>query len=174
MVLNSSDNLIVDSLIMRDSEYSVTYVRENNTAALTCPHCGQWRLILADPFRGAKHKLKVKCTCNKIFRVFLEFRRKVRKKTHLRGTYLNHSQKGTKTDIVILDVSVIGLTFSSLYIPSLKEDDKLRIEFTLDDLQQNDVMRDVVVRNVWRKRVGCEFLAPDRSFEGPLGFYVLS
>jgi len=158
MVLNSSDNLIVDSLIMRDSEYSVTYVRENNTAALTCPHCGQWRLILADPFRGAKHKLKVKCTCNKIFRVFLEFRRKVRKKTHLRGTYLNHSQKGTKTDIVILDVSVIGLTFSSLYIPSLK----------------NDVMRDVVVRNVWRKRVGCEFLAPDRSFEGPLGFYVLS
>ena len=159
---------------MRDSEYSVTYVRKNDTAALTCPHCGQWRLISADPFRGAKHKLKVKCTCKKSFKVFLEIRRKVRKKTYLRGTYLNHSQKGTKADIVILDVSVIGLTFSSLYIPSLKVEDMLRIEFTLDDMQQNEVMRDVVVRNVWQKRVGCEYLAPGRSFEGPLGFYVMS
>ena len=159
---------------MRDSGYSLTYVRKNDTAALTCPHCGQWRLISADPFRGAKHKLKVKCTCKKIFKVHLEFRRKVRKKTHLRGTYLKHSQKGTKADIVILDVSVIGLTFSSLYIPSLKVEDMLRIEFTLDDMQQNEVMRDVVVRNVWQKRVGCEYLAPGRSFEGPLGFYVMS
>jgi hypothetical protein len=116
---------------MRDSGYSVTYVRKNDTAALTCPHCGQWRLISADPFR-------------------------------------------TKADIVILDVSVIGLTFSSLYIPSLKVEDMLRIEFTLDDMQQNEVMRDVVVRNVWQKRVGCEYLAPGRSFEGPLGFYVMS
>jgi len=159
---------------MRDSGYSVTYVRKNDTAALTCPHCGQWRLISADPFRGSKHKLKVKCTCKKIFKVLLEFRRKVRKKTHMRGTYLKHSQKGTKADIVILDVSVIGLTFSSLYIPSLKVEDMLRIEFTLDDMQQNEVMRDVVVRNVWQKRVGCEYLAPGRSFEGPLGFYVMS
>jgi hypothetical protein len=130
---------------MLSSEYSLTYVRQNNTAALTCPYCGQWKLISADPFRGSKNKLRIKCTCKKIFKVFLEFRRKVRKKTHLRATYLNHSQKGTKTDIVILDVSVIGLTFTSLYTPSLKVDDELRIEFTLDDKQQSKIMRDVVV-----------------------------
>lgn len=159
---------------MRDSEYTLTYVRADNTAVLICPYCGKWKTIAADPFRGAKHKLNVKCSCKKIFKVFLEFRRKVRKKTHLRGTYVNLSQKGSRSAIVILDISVIGLSFSSLDVSSFKLEDKLSINFILDDTPRSEIIRDAVVRNVRQKSVGCEFIAQGGSPEGPLGFYIMA
>ena len=159
---------------MPDSEYALTYVRANNTVALTCPYCGLWKIVSADPFRGARHKLKVKCTCKKIFKVFLEFRRKARKKTHLKGTYINHSQKGAKSDIVILDISLIGLTFSSLEAPVFNVNDKLSIEFTLDDKRRSEIIRDAFVRNVRQRSVGCEFETLGGTFDGPLGFYLMT
>jgi len=159
---------------MHSSEYSITYVKSDNTAVLNCPYCGQWKIIAADQFRGAKHKLKVKCYCKKTFKVFLEFRRKIRKKTFFRGTNINYAKKGSRSDIVVLDISVIGLAFSSLDAPTIKVGDDLRVEFTLDDEQQTDITRDVVVRNIRKKRVGCEFEIYDEAFFGPLGFYVNS
>ena len=159
---------------MPESEFSKIYVRPDNTAVLICPYCGQWKSISADPYRGAKHKLTVKCFCKETFRVFLEFRKKVRKKVFLRGTYLDHSQKGSKCDIVILDISVIGLAFSSLDAPTLKINDELGVEFTLDFEKGTDIKRDVIVRNIRQKRVGCEFELSGGAFDGPLGQYVMS
>jgi hypothetical protein len=159
---------------MPEFEFSKTYVRPDNTAVLICPYCGQWKMISADPFRGAKHRLKVKCLCKQIFKVFLEFRKKVRKKRFLRGTYINHSQKSSRSDIVILDISVIGLAFSSLDDPTFKMGDDLSVEFTLDNKQRTDISRDAVVRNVLHKRAGCEFKFSDGGFYGPLGFYLMS
>jgi hypothetical protein len=159
---------------MPDSEYSITYVRPDNTAALHCPYCGQWRIISADPFRGAKHKINVKCSCKRIFKVFLEFRKKVRKKTRLRGTYIKQKQRGSRCGIVVLDISVIGLAFSSLDAPAFKVGDELSLEFTLDDKQGTLITRDAVVMNVRPRTVGCEFEISGGSFDGPLGFYLMS
>ena len=159
---------------MQHTEYSLTYVREDKTAALTCPSCGRWRIISADPFRGAKHKLRVRCSCNKVFKVFLEFRRKVRRKTYLRGTSINQSQKGSLSDIVVLDVSTIGLTFSSFDASSVRVDDKLSLRFILDDRQESEIAREAVVRNVRQRSVGCEFETTGGTYDGPLGFYMMS
>jgi hypothetical protein len=159
---------------MSEIEFTKIYVRPDNTAVLICPYCSHWKKILADPFRGHKHKLKVKCYCNQTFKVFLEFRRKVRMKTFLRGTNIKHTQKGSKSDIVILDISVIGLAFSSLVAPNFKVGDDLSIEFTLDDKQHTDIIRDVVVRNIRERRIGCEFDIYDEAFFGPIGVYVNS
>jgi len=159
---------------MSESEFLKIYVRPDNTAVLICPYCSHWKMISADPFRGHKHKLKVKCFCKQTFRVFLEFRRRIRKKTFFRGTNINHAQKGSRSDIVILDISVIGLAFSSLDVPTLKVGDDLSVEFTLDDEQKTDIRREVVVRNIRKRRVGCELEIYDEAFFGPLGFYVNS
>lgn len=159
---------------MLESEFSKTYVMPDNTAVLICPYCAQWKKISAEPFRGYKHKPTVKCFCKQTFKVFLEFRKKVRKKSFLRGTYTNHSQKGSRCDIVILDISVIGLAFSSLVAPTFKVADELSVEFAFDYEQRTDIMRDVIVRNIRQKRVGCEFEISGGAFDGPFGYYVMS
>jgi hypothetical protein len=159
---------------MPESEFSIIYVRPDNKAVLICPYCGQWKTISADPFRGNKHKLVVKCYCKEKFKVFLEFRRKVRKKTYLRGTFADQSLKGSKCDIVILDISVIGLAFSSLDAPTLRIDDELGVEFVLDFEKRTDIKRDVIVRNIRQQRVGCEFELSGGAFDILLGQYVMS
>ena len=160
---------------MPESGYSKTYVRPNNRAVLICPYCGQWRRILADPFRGNKHKLKVKCFCNETFKVFLEFRKEVRKEKFLRGgSCIDHSQKGSRCDIVIIDISVTGLAFSSLDAPTLRIGDELGVEFSLDFGKGPNIKRDVIVKNIRHKRVGCEFELSGGAFDGQLEYYVRS
>ena len=160
---------------MPESGLPKTYVRPNNKAVLICPYCGQWRSISADPFRGEKHKLKVKCFCKKTFKVFLEFRKEFRKEKFLRGgTYINHSQKGSRCDIVIIDISLTGLAFSSLDAPTLRIDDELGVEFSLDFGKGTNIKRDVIVKNIRQKRVGCEFELSGGAFDDQIGYYVRS
>ena len=159
---------------MPKSGFSKTYVRPDNRAVLICPYCGKWKSISADPFRGYKHKLKVKCFCKETFIVFLEFRKEFRKKTFLRGSYIDHSQKGNRCDIAILDISVSGLTFSSLDAPTLRIDDELGVEFSLDLEKGTDIKRDVIVKNICQKRVGCEFELSGGAFDSQLEYYIRS
>ena len=159
---------------MPESGLSKTYVRPNNRAVLICPYCGQWQSILAEPFRGYNHKLKVRCFCKETFKVFLEFRKKVRKKIFLKGTYIDYSQKGSRCDIVILDISLIGLAFSSLDAPTLRIDDELGVEFTLDSKKGTDIKKAVIVRNINQTRVGCEFELSGGAFDDQLGQSVMS
>ena len=159
---------------MPESEFSKTYVRPDNTAVLICPYCAQWKKISAEPYRGDKHKFKVECFCKQTFDVFLEFRKHVRKKRFLRGTYINHSQKSCRNNIVILDISVIGLAFSSLDEPTFNIGDGLSVEFILDNGPRTSITRDAVVKNVVQTRAGCEFKISDGDYYGPLGFYLMS
>jgi hypothetical protein len=159
---------------MTDSEFAKTYVRPDNTAVLICPYCAQWKKISAEPYRGDKHKFTVACFCKKTFKVFLEFRKKVRKKRLLKGSYINHSQNSCRSDIVILDISVIGLAFSSVNEPTFNIGDDLSVEFILDNGPRTNISRDAIVRNVVQTRAGCEFKITDGGFYGPLGFYLMS
>jgi hypothetical protein len=160
---------------MTESEVSKTYVRPDNTAVLNCPHCGRQKVIPVDSFRGYKHKLKVKCSCSKKFMVSLEFRNRVRKKTYMRGTYTNHSKNNSSGNLVIRDISVGGLQFTSLDAQDLKVGDELTVEFALDDEHRTEVNKEVTVRDVRKNSVGCEFERSDEfAFDGPLGHYVMS
>ena len=153
---------------MAESEVPKTYVRPDNTAVLNCPHCGRQKVIPVDSFRGYKHKLKVKCSCSKKFLVSLEFRKRVRKKTYLRGTYTNHSKNNSSGNLVIRDISVGGLQ-------DFRVADELTVEFALDDEHRTEINKEVTVRDVRKNSVGCEFERSDEfAFDGPLGHYVMS
>lgn len=160
--------------IMTEPKTPLTYVRPDHTAVLTCPHCGRQKTIQADSFKGHKHKLKVKCTCQKIFTSILEFRKRVRKKTNLRGTYINNTQN-TNGNIIIRNLSINGLEFTSYDAHDFKVEDELTITFNLDDEHMTEIRKDVIVRDVRRNSIGCEFeRSGDFAFDGPLGFYVMS
>ena len=107
--------------------------------------------------------------------VSLEFRKRVRKKTYLRGTYTNHSKNNSSGSLVIRDISVGGLQFTSLDAQDFRVGDEMTVEFALDDEHRTEINKEVTIRDVRKNSVGCEFERSDEfAFDGPLGFYVMS
>ena len=157
---------------MPDSKDSKTYVRSDNTAVLTCPHCRLQKVILADSFN--KCKLKVKCACQNVFLVNLEFRKRIRKRTNLPGTYINHSQNNSSGSLFIQDISVTGLAFTHVDVEKFKAGDELTLEFVLDDEHKTEISKEVIVMNVYQSSVGCKFERSEDTFGSPLGYYIMS
>jgi len=153
-----------------------SYVRPDETIALTCPYCGKQREVFAGFFEG-KHKINVKC-CNR-FQVLIEFRKSVRKKSYLKGTFDNQSQGGHKGTLIIKDLSVTGLSFTCNNFKRFNVDDEVIINFTIEEKHETGVKRTlikkaVIVRNIRKDRVGCEFTNGfEYSSVGPLGYYVM-
>jgi hypothetical protein len=156
---------------MMMSEPKKIYVRPDNTVVFTCPYCGNQREVYVSLFRG-KSKLRIKC-CD-VFSVIIEFRKRVRKTPQLKGTYINHSQKDSKGDLAVQNLSVTGLSFTCLNIHLFKMEDELTIEFMLDDEHRTVIRKDAIVRGVRKSSVGCEFTSGgELAFEGPLGYYIM-
>jgi len=156
---------------MTTLESKKIYVRPDNSVVLTCPHCGHQREVLVSLFRG-KRKLRIKC-CD-TFRVIIEFRRRVRKRTQLSGTYINHSQNDRQGDLVILDLSVTGLAFTCPNFHLFNVGEELTIEFTLDDEHKTAIRKEAIVRGIRKGSAGCEFTSGgELALEGPLGYYIM-
>jgi len=152
-----------------------TYVRPDRTAVITCPHCSRQKTINVDSFKIHKHILKIKCACENVFTVHLEHRQRVRKKTYLRGTYVNHTQGERHGSMVVTNVSVGGLEFTSLDHYNFKVDDEVSLKFNLDDEHQSEIRKEAVIREIRRNSIGCEFEKGGHlAFDGPLGFYIMS
>jgi len=158
---------------MQDSNVAKTYVRPDNTAVLTCPHCRRQKVVIAEAFKGRKHKLKIKCACQSVFMVILEFRKRIRKPVNLRGTYINLSQDESTGALVIKDISVCGFAFSTFDGKKFNIGDELSIEFILDDEYNTDIRKEAVVRNIRPDAYGCEFEKHEDAFGSPLGYYIM-
>ena len=153
------------------SEPKKIYVRPDNTIVLTCPLCGQQRELLVNFFKD-KRKLNIKCCYS--FRVIIEFRRRLRKKIQLNGTYINHSQEDREDNLTIQDLSVSGLSFICFNSQLFKVEDELTLEFILDDEHKTVVKKEAIVRNIRESSIGCEFTSGNELvFTGPLGYYVM-
>ena len=151
-----------------------SYVRPNKTAVVSCPHCKLQKEIKVDKFTGSKSRLKIKCACNNVFKVQLEYRKRYRKKTNLSGKYVNHSKHNSSGRLYVRNVSVSGLEFTTMDIHSFEVDDELTVTFNLDDEQRTEIIKDVTVRGVRKNSIGCEFeRGGDLAFDGPLGFYIM-
>ena len=149
-----------------------SYVRGDDTAVLTCPHCNQQKVILANAYIGYKHKLKVKCFCKQRFIAHLEFRKHVRKQAIMRGNYSNHSHECSSGNLIIKDISLGGLSFTTLDIENFKVGDEFRVTFNIDDEHQTEISKDVIVRNIRQRIAGCQFDKAEDVYGGPLGYYI--
>ena len=158
---------------MPDSKDAKTDVRPDKTAVLTCPHCGIQKVVKAGLFMGHKHKIKIQCSCQKVFIVNLEFRDRVRKKVNLRGTYINHSQKECSGHLNIQNISVTGLAFITFDGRDFNVGDELIVELTLDDKYETEMRKEVIVMSVGPNSTRCEFVKSEDSSGSPLGNYVL-
>ena len=58
---------------------TTVYVNDKHVAIIVCEKCGKWREKEVSSFINTNKSLKVKCTCENVFDVFLEVRSCYRK-----------------------------------------------------------------------------------------------
>ncbi len=154
-------------------------VNKENLAAIKCPHCATLKLISVKKFKGDKHSLNVKCTCNNSFSVSLDFREKYRKSTNIPGKYskLEPNVAALQTPQLqckIVDLSLTGVALSMPGPHELHVGDDLVIAFTLDDKAETAIQRRVVVRVIGQGFVGCQFDEVESpAYDKALGFYLM-
>ena len=148
------------------------YVKADNKATIVCPKCNMTKTISVQDFKGKRHIVKIRCSCDHVFKLQLEFRRHFRKDTDLKGTYELEPPAVGGGKATILNLSLSGARFEVKGVHDLKVGQKGSLVFTLDNRKETVLCKQVIVRTVQRNQVGCEFLE-DQAYTKELGFYLL-
>jgi len=147
-------------------------VREDGTTVLKCPFCRHARTVSVLKIKDKKKVIKVKCSCQKSYSVSLELRKLYRKTASLNGKYVNLSQNNESGMVIVKDVSMGGIGFDTVGGSSIAKGHELEVTFTLDDTHSSVIKKQVVVRIVRDKFVGCEFVHA-HEYDKALGFYLM-
>ena len=159
---------------MTDSMETIkAFVRVDNTVTIVCPACKMPKNANVASFRKKTHYLKVRCPCENVFRVHLDFRRHYRKDTDLLGMYKAISPSGTGGSIQINDISQSGLGFTVEGTHFIEKDHTLLISFELDDKRKTKLEKKVIVQSVDGVFIGCQFIE-EQAYSKELGFYLTS
>ena len=158
-------------------------VNSDDMIALHCPFCGMVKQVSVARFKDEKHTLKVRCSCQKMLTVDLNFRQKYRKLTNIRGEYINltHKQENNQGHeqlqehhCQIVNISLTGLGLLVFSGHGVKRGDRLRVRFTLDDKKKSEIDRKLIARVVRKDYIGCEFVDDAyHTYDKILGFYLL-
>lgn len=147
------------------------FVRANDTVTIICPACKAAKNAAVGAFRNKSHYLKVRCTCETVFTVHLDFRQHYRKETELPGTFKSINPPGMGGEIVVKDVSVSGVGITIPGMHTVEKGYTLLLNFTLDDKKQTRLSKEVVVQSVQGNMIGCRFIER-QAYEKELGFYL--
>jgi len=147
------------------------YVRDNNTATLVCPSCQAVKHFEAGRYRHQRHTFSVRCRCQNLFSVQLDFRRNYRKPTSLDGTYAVIRGGGGGGLIHISNISRGGIGFTVSGIHNIETGQLLQIEFQLNDKKKTVLQKQAVVRRVRQNSIGCEFNY-NANQDKALGFFL--
>ncbi len=158
----------------KDKDRVAAHVDSNDMAIITCPYCGIIKKVSVTEFKNKKHQISTRCQCGKRFELQLNFRSSYRKDVHLAGMFMVVSPKSSHwCEMVVHDISRTGLGFKNTDSVEVKTGTTLRVKFNLDNIKKTLIEKDVIVKIVKDRYVGCEFknLALE---EKELGFYLFS
>jgi hypothetical protein len=156
----------------KDEDNSMTkfYVNDTNQVTIVCPKCGFAKAIDATNFKKTQKSLKANCKCGEAFKFTLEFRKHYRKDVRLPGEYTVR-QSGEKGEVMIQNLSLGGLQFTSFRPHNILTDDALELKFILDNPARTEIRRFAKVMWVKDRDVGAQYIEP-KSFERDLSFYL--
>lgn len=137
------------------------YVDGNNQARIVCQTCGLNKIIDVNKFKDTHKKLKAKCKCGEVFRLTLDFRRHYRKKVQLPGECFIQ-KKGERDDILIIDVSMSGINFTTFKPHNLSIDDIVELKFTFDNPMRTKVREPVKIKRIAGRNIGAEYINQSR------------
>jgi len=149
---------------------SKIFLTKSGKAGLLCPECGKTKLMDIERFihRDKEVKLKITCKCSHIFSVILERRTHPRKQVVLIGVLIAGKKK---YPIVINNISRQGLQIRTEKNLDLNLDDKVIIEFILDDVGKSRISKKVVIKKIDQQHISVVFLSQEHYDK--LGVYLL-
>ena len=88
-------------------------VKEGDIATITCPFCRRTKQLSVAQFKEKrKRNLRVKCRCDKIFNLCLEYRKHPRKPVRLLGKSINLSSHMPRTTAIeVNNIPLMVLSF---------------------------------------------------------------
>jgi hypothetical protein len=146
------------------------YVNDTNQTTIICPNCGFAKTIDTTNFKKTQKRLKANCKCGEAFKFTLEFRKHYRKDVKLPGEY-SIIEKGEKGEIVVQNLSLSGVQFTSMRPHQILADDTLELKFILDNPARTEIRRSAKVMWIRDRDVGVQFIGP-KSLERDLSFYL--
>jgi len=149
---------------------------DDQTAVLKCPHCGTVRSRYVEKFKGPRRHVKIRCLCQTVFRIVLEFRKTFRKGSELQGYHAKLPGVGEWGEMLVTNLSISGIGFVSLTKHDFSEGDEVKVKFTLDDRKGSKIEKKALVRWVQERDIGCEFMASvgyDDTYDTALNFYLI-
>lgn len=148
----------------------VCYVSEKGLANLSCPKCGFSKTINLKKLKLTGNTFKATCQCKTLLKGKFEFRGHYRKKVRLAGEYL-HKKNKKRGQILVEDISFMGIGFNCMEMHSLQEGDRLEISFRLDNANKSEINLCVEVKRVCGPFIGVQRC--DTHLNQPdLGFYL--
>lgn len=154
-----------------DVKEQVFYVGKNGKVKVGCMKCGFVKSVdpQADPRLTGPFRFR--CKCGHISLCRIEQRKHYRKNVELKGSYFDQ-KTNNKAAMVVKNISFSGIGFTTIKNDDfINEGDILTVTFTLDDGRGTVIKRDVCVRSVRNRKIGCEFLEKP-LFDRELGFYL--
>lgn len=151
------------------------YITEDNKANFLCPGCGKSKTKDVSKYKNVRKLLRVKykCGCGHSYSVLIERRKYFRKEVNLTGGFIYGENKGV-SPMIIRDMSRTGLRIEIGNPEGIKLDDKLFVEFNLDDKQQTLIREEVVVKSIDGGILHVEFtsIEPGSHFDSAIRFYM--
>jgi hypothetical protein len=146
------------------------YVNDTNQTTIICPKCGFTKTIDTTNYKETQKSLKANCKCGEAFKFTLEFRKHYRKDVRLPGEYTIR-QSGEKGEVMIQNLSLSGIQFTSFRPHNILADDALELKFNLDNPARTEIRRFAKAMWVKDRDVGAQYIEP-KSFERDLSFYL--
>ena len=137
------------------------YVDENNRARINCHKCGINNNLDVTKFKDTHKRLKAKCRCGEVFRLTLDFRKHYRKNVQLAGEYFVQ-EKDEKDDILIKDISITGINFTTFKPHNFSKGDTVELKFTLDNPMRTRVQELVKIIRTIDRNVGARYINQSR------------
>lgn len=166
---------------MAGEQIQKVFVREDGRAKIRCEACGRVKTVRLE---GIGHRLpavRIRCDCAAVFPVHFEYRKSFRKTTKFVGTYHvlleqeelpDFSQDKKTINCRIENLSMHSAGFPVLGRHGIKENSRLLLGFTLDNLQKTWIKKTGVVRRVEGAYLGMQFDEP-AGVDRDLGFYLM-
>jgi hypothetical protein len=95
-----------------------------------------------------------------------------RKNINLDGRYVNLSLNNETGSMVVKDISMGGIGFDAVGTSGFENEHSLEVTFNLDDPHSSVIKKQVEIKMVRDKFVGCEFEQP-LEYDKALGAYLL-
>lgn len=149
------------------------YIGNRDKVPITCGRCGLTRYMDVTKIGNLYRPFRVNCSCRFSFLVIFEKRGYYRKVTDLTGYCARLDSEGVDWMITVENLSQTGIGFRTLETNDITVNERLKIEFALDNEQKAVVKTPLIVACVKDRYVGGKFQDLPEHAKKQIGFYLM-